>query len=283
MKFGLISLDFRRVSLETCFRTAARCGFSAVEIWGGRPHAWPYDVDAAAARQILSWKRRYGLELPMYTPNAIGLPVNLCSSMEEERREGLTYFKKGIEAASRLEIPRMLLVADHPGYETDPGDAEDWFVQAAADLADYAKPYGVTISVEPLTPLESPVVTTAEDCFRLMKRAGRENIDFVLDVVPPTVACEPISGYFRRLGLERIRHVHICNTDGRTDAHLQLDSGVLSVPEILSTLRDARYDGTVIAELYSVSARDPEGTAAKTARLLREYGEELPPRSFSLL
>jgi fructoselysine 3-epimerase len=278
MKFGLISLDFRRVSLETCFRTAARCGFSAVEIWGGRPHAWPYDVDAAAARRILSWKSRYGLELPMYTPNAIGLPVNLCSSMEAERGEGLAYFKKSVEAASRLEIPRMLLVADHPGYETDPDDAKNWFAQAVAGLADFAKPYGVTISVEPLTPLESPVVTTTEDCFRLMKQVDRENIDFVLDVVPPTVACEPVSGYFRRLGLERIRHVHICNTDGKTDAHLQLDTGVLSIPEILRTLRDAKYNGYVIAELYSVSAWDPECTAAKAARLLREYGEELIPR-----
>lgn len=273
MNFGILSLDFRRYSLETCFQTAARLGFSGVELWGGRPHAFPPDMDNTCTKQILSLKKQYGLEMPMYTPNCIGMPINLCSPMHRERCEGLAYFKKSIEVASALEIPRMLLVADHPGYETDIVEAEKWFAQAVAILADYGQTYGVRIAVEPLTRLESPVVCTSDDCYKLLSQVGQEKIDFVLDVVPAAVASEPVSSYFSRLTLQRVRHVHLCNSDGRTDAHLQLDDGILSTPDILHVLHDCQYDGFVITELYSVSSADPICTLTKTARLLQKYGE----------
>ena len=56
MKFGCFSLDFRRFSLETAFKMASRYGFDGLEIWGGRPHAYPYDMDHDQVQQILEWK-----------------------------------------------------------------------------------------------------------------------------------------------------------------------------------------------------------------------------------
>lgn len=115
MKFGCFSLDFRRFSLETAFRMAARYGFDGIEIWGGRPHAYPYDMDAEETRKIRELKKAYGLEVPVYTPNALGMPYNLCSLDERERRDAMDYFKTAIRACRQMEVPRMLMVADHPG------------------------------------------------------------------------------------------------------------------------------------------------------------------------
>jgi len=80
MKFGCFSLDYRRFPLERAFRDAQRLGFSGVEIWGGRPHAYPFDLDKAEIQGILDLQKRYGLEVPMYTPNALGMPYTLTIS-----------------------------------------------------------------------------------------------------------------------------------------------------------------------------------------------------------
>ena len=71
----------------------------------------------------------------------------------------------------------------------------------------------------------------------------------------------------------RVCHVHICGSDGTTDAHLNLDEGVLSVRDVLDTLKLCGYDGWVISELYSVSAPDPERAASNAARFLGLAGK----------
>lgn len=260
MKRGIISLDFRRHSLKFCFQTAASAGYDGVELWGGRPHAWPADILKLKGqdKEILQLKKQYHLEIPMYTPNAIGLPVNLCSPLQEERQEGLAYYLSAVEAAARLQIRRILVVADHPGYETDLEEARKWFAEAVECLMRKAQNYDITISVEPLTPMESPVICSSDDCVRLMHTVSGDNLDFVLDIVPATVMCDPISAYFCKLGSDRIGHVHLCNTSGLTDEHNLPERGILDVRSIEKQLAQLwKYDGYVIYELYSASFRDP--------------------------
>lgn len=267
MNFGLISLDFKRFPLEKCFKTASLYGFQGVEIWGGRPHAYPYDMDRAEVRKILDYKKKYRIETPMYTPNAIGLPFNLCSSLAKEREEGISYYKRAIDTASALEIPKMLIVADHPGFERDYTEVWNCFSEAISELAAYAQGRNVIISVEPLTPVESPVITGTDDCLRLMGDVQAPNLQFVLDIVPPIVINEPISDYFVKLQ-ERVSHVHIAGCDGITDAHLGLAQGVVDIQDVLQILKDNNYDQYVIAEMYSASVNDPESVTASAAKVL---------------
>lgn len=267
MKFGLISLDFRRFPLEKCFEVAKRYEFQGVELWGGRPHAYPYDIGTHEIETILHYKDKYQLEIPMYTPNAIGLPVNLCSSMAKERSEGLNYYKRAIDVAASLEIPKMLVVADHPGFGIDRKEAWKYFSEAISQLASYSENRNVILSIEPLTPMESPVITSTDDCLNLARQINSSNLHFVLDIVPPTIIQEPISNYFIKLG-NRVDHVHISNSDKKTDAHLELDNGLLNIQDILQILQDYEYDQFVIIELYSVSLNDPERVVASSARVL---------------
>jgi protein FrlC len=267
LKYGLISLDYRRYPLEKCFAAAKKYGFAAVELWGGRPHAWPPDVKADEVRAILALKQKYGIDIPMYTPNAIGLPVNLCSPMAVERAEGMTYHKLAVDAAAELGIPKMLVVADHPGHGADLAEIRRIFTNEIGELAHYAERKGVLIAVEPLTPMESPVITTSADCLELLRAVRSPALHFVLDIVPPVVTAEPLSNYFERLG-DRVSHVHICNTDGKSDAHLELDNGILNIADVLSEIRACGYDGYAIVELYSVSLNDPERVVASSARVL---------------
>jgi protein FrlC len=267
LRFGLISLDYRRYPLETCFAAAKKYGFATVELWGGRPHAYPSDVTADEVKSILALKRKYGIDIPMYTPNAIGLPVNLCSPMAVERAEGMAYHRLAIDTAAALGIPKMLVVADHPGHGADLSEVRRIFADEVGELVHYAEQRGVIIAVEPLTPMESPVLTTSADCLELLRAIDSPALHFVLDIVPPVVTAEPLTNYFARLG-ECVSHVHICNSDGKSDAHLELDNGILNIEDVLSEIRGCGYDGDVIVELYSVSLNDPERVVASSARVL---------------
>jgi Sugar phosphate isomerases/epimerases len=223
-----------------------------------------------AIRQL---KQKYDIEIPMYTPNVLGLPLNLCSQMPEERADGLKYHKLAIDVASSLEIPKMLVVADHPGFNADYDEIRKIYTDEIAELVQYAEKKNVIIAVEPMTPVESPIVTGTEHCVNLLKQIHSPNLHFVLDVVPPTVVAEPLSNYFTKLG-DRASHVHICNSDARSDAHLELDNsnGCLNIADVMQVIESYGYDKYVIVELYTVSLYDPERVIAGAARVLSELG-----------
>lgn len=158
MKFGCFSLDFRRFPLEHAFAAAQKYGFDGLEIWGGRPHAYPQDVTSELAAQVRRWKSVYGVETPMYTPVSIGMPYNLCAENQQERQDTLAYFRKAIDGCAAMEIPRMLVVADHPGYTVRRRAAWRQFVENLHILGSYGAQRGVRLVIEPLTPMESPVI-----------------------------------------------------------------------------------------------------------------------------
>lgn len=273
MKFGCFSLDYKRFSLERAFRDAQRYGFDGLEIWGGRPHAYPFDMGKAEIAKVLSMKRTYGLEVPMYTPNAIGTPYRLCSIDDRERRDALEYFRKAIDVCSGIECPRMLLVADHPGYETLRRDSWRCFIENMKNLAQYAASKNVKLVIESLTPMESPLITTADDCAQAVAEIGEPNVEVMLDIVPPTIAYEPIGSYFEKC--PEVHYTHLCNNDGRTDAHTRLLDGVLPVEDIVRILKRYRLDGYITLELYSECYKDPEVMLANSARFLEQIKANL--------
>lgn len=267
MKFGCFSLDYRRFPLERAFRDAKRFGFTGLEIWGSRPHAYPFDMDREEIGKILQLQKDYGIEVPMYTPNALGMPICLCSLDKREQRDAQVYFKAAIDACAGIQSPRMLMVADHPGYTTPRAAYWARFIENMQELAKYAAPKGVTLVIESLTPMESPVITTSDDCAQALADIGMDNVEAMLDIVPPNIAYEPISSYFEKMP-GKVHYVHICNNDSKTDAHTRLEEGTLPVLDILHELDAYGFDGYATVELYSECYKDPSVMLANAARIL---------------
>lgn len=274
MVFGCMSLDFKRFPLEHCFQLASAYGFDGLEIFCARKHLHLPSFTAGDAAVIRGYQKRYGIEVPMLTPNTLGQDLNICSADAAEREEAVALLKRGVDAAEMIQAPRVLVTADHPGYFRD--DREVWsvLVESMKELTDYGEKKGVQIVIEPVTPMESPVVTTARDCLRLFEDVGSPALDAMLDVVPPVVTQEPFSQYFRLLG-KRLSYIHICNTDGVTDAHLRLEQGILPVTDAVNTFVHHGYQGYVTAELYTENFRDPELLLSNTARVLGQIRREL--------
>ena len=274
MKFAFLTLDFRRFPLEFSFQCAARYGFEGIEIWGGRPHAYAPDVDADKIAEIKALQKKYGLEIPMFCPDALNQNKRLTVPDPKERADALQFLKKNIDVAAALECPRILIVPDHPGYGVDWKIVWKTFCENIQELADYAKGTGVRITVEPLTAQESPVITRTDDSVRLIRDTDRENVHFMMDIVPPVNGYEPFSDYFTKLG-DRFDYIHICNNDGVTDAHTRLENGIIPIEDMFTVLKNWGYEDYCSAELYTEIYHDPELMLANTARVLSGIRERV--------
>lgn len=274
MKFCFFSMDFRRFPLEYSFQMAAKYGVKGLEVFGARPHLYPADMTPARLNEIAGYKKKYGVEIPMYTPLCLGHTTNLCSQNPIERQDCMDHFRKCIDIAEYLEIPNMLLTADHPGYQTPRRVAWKQFVENMQELSSYADGKGVNLTIEAVTPMESPVITTSEDLRDVLDDIGRDNVNTMLDVVPPLIAYEPFSAYFDKLG-SKVAHVHLCDYDGVTEAHLRLGSGKLPLYEFISILKQYNYQGYVSTEFYSEYYADPEVLLISTLKKLRDICEEI--------
>lgn len=274
MKFGFMSLDFRRMPLEFSFKMAKEYGFDGVEIFCARRHVHLPSFTWADAQVINEYKKKYGIEVPMLTPYTLGMDVCVCSEDSAEVEDGIKLLKKGVDAAEMIEAPRMLVTADHPGYSRDDRTVWNTFTASMKEVCSYAEKKGIKVVIEPVTPMESPVITTSGDCLRLMEDVQSNALYAMLDVVPPVIMHEPFSRYFELLG-DRMDYIHICNTDGVTDAHLRFSEGVLPVHDAINVFKRHNYNGYVTTELYSENYRDPELLLANTARELKQIREDL--------
>ncbi|MCC8110068.1 MAG: TIM barrel protein, partial [Planctomycetes bacterium] len=127
---------------------------------------------------------------------------------------------------------------------------------------------------------EGNLITTAADLKRLIDHVGSPALKGMLDVVPPVIANEPFDEYFWALR-DRMAYVHLCNSDGVSEYHAQLDAtgGVIPLRELFILLKNRRYDGWCSMELLAPYFKDPELYLVESARSLagicRDVGIEV--------
>ena len=187
MKVALLSLLFRRYHLDKIFEVAAEAGYDGVEIWGGRPQAYPYDMDEARCEQVLELKQKYHLEVPMYTPEVLGYPFNIATTDEKERVETIDYLKKALDVAKAIEAPRIQLATGHAGYGTSRRKNRENVMYVLSTLAEYADKLGIDIILEAVTLMESNVIIFLDDLVELIEDIGSPRIKGMLDTVTPIV------------------------------------------------------------------------------------------------
>ncbi len=278
MKLAFLSYLFQRYPLEYSFKMAREYGFDGVEIWGARPHAYSYDLDKAAIDRILGYKKKYGQEIPMFTPEILAYPYNLCSRQEKERLETLTYLKESARSASLLGADKMLVTIPHTGYGRDLKKVREELVEYLRELCGAAGQLGVAIVIETLSPSEGNMLTNTAEVREIMDEVGSDHLAVMMDVIPPLVAHEPFSEYFDVFG-DKMVYMHVSGSDGHSEAHPQLgdQTDILPLIDLFRVVKRCGYSGwcsiEVLGELYF---RDPELCLAESKRIvdqaLREAG-----------
>lgn len=276
MKLSFLTYLFRRYPLNYAFKMGQEYEFDGIEIWGGRPHGYCYDMDEGTLADIRKWKEMYGLEISMFVPEILAYPYSMTSRIANERRDSINYLLKSVEVAAALGTDKMQVTAPHPGYLVKKDVAWDYLVDSMQKICRRAEELGVIIVFETLTFSEGGNLSTSvDDVVKLIQDVGENSLCSMIDVVPPFIANEPFSEYFDKLG-DKMCYLHICNNDGMTEIHTQLDdpNGQIPLIDFFRIVKRYNYIGWASVELLAPYFRDPELYLSGAKRVLNKIFRE---------
>jgi sugar phosphate isomerase/epimerase len=123
-------------------------------------------------------------------------------------------------------------------------DTVRWNAECFADLAERAKPYGITVMIE-------NVVNNLNNAkaMRVMLDA-HPDLRFHLDIAHANVRGERTKEYLKAHAAKLV-HVHVSDNKRTSDDHLPLGVGDIHWPEQLGMLKDTGYDGTITLEIFT--------------------------------
>ncbi len=268
MKVSFLTLSFGSYcDIERVFKAAAEAGYDGIDIWGGRPMAYPYDMDEEACKHIVELKKKYNLEISAYTPEALSYPYNFASASEKELKDTIAYFKKAIEVAAAIGAPRLQIAVKSKSPDAVRRDVYKTMIAAFKEVAEYADKYDVTLILEAVTIYESNMVAYLDDLAEIIEDVNHPRFKAMLDTATPYVHGESFSNWFERLG-DKIDYIHFVNSDGASPAHLPVNGGNMNMGELIKVIKAAGYDGWLCSELIS-AAREPELTVKSEIKAIK--------------
>lgn len=217
------------------FEAAARAGFDAVEI------LFPYDEPAARIRKRLDDN---GLSIVLHnTPpgdwrageRGFG---GLRARADAFRRS----IETGLETAAALGSPRLHVLAGTVRGAAARRSARALFADRLARAGEEAAKHGITLTVEPLNPVDAPnyLIATTQDALDVIHRAGAANVRLQFDAYHRERAQGDTVAAVKR-HLPSVAHVQIAGVPGRHEP----DIGRLPWREILTALDAGGYAGAV--------------------------------------
>lgn len=265
-KFGLFTSGYQRGPLEHAFEDAQRFGYDYVEIWGGRPHAYPYDK--GCAQEINGYIKKHKMPVYVYTPEMNAYPYNIMAGDEAMRQDSVTYTKAGMDFAKAIGAEYTLISAGHAGYFRSPYEIKERLMKCLEELVEYGQKIDHKIIYEPLTTYESNVTTTSNAMVEVLDAIDSPYLVGMVDIIVPYIQGENIAAYLTKLG-GKMAHMHIVDSDGQSESHVCPGEGVLPLRELMEELKYVNYKGSITIELVTNYITEPRYYAARAIRNLK--------------
>lgn len=269
MRIGMFTSGYQYYPLEYAFRDAKRIGYDYIELWGGRPHAFPYDLERGELVHVQRLMDQYEIPVSVYTPEHNAYPYNYMIGNKEQRRDAIGYLKTAIRMGKAMGAKYTLISAGHGGYLASRQELEERLCKSVEELADYADQIGTKIILESLTGFETNVCTMANDVSEVLRKVNSPSLFGMCDVVVPFVQNEPVMNYFEKLG-EKCVHLHLVDSDGCTENHVLPGDGQIPLAELLEEIRDYGYDKTATIELVTAYRKEPYLYAKRAFRRVKD-------------
>ena len=265
MKLAICNRIWVNYPFDEAVKRIAWLGYSAVEIWGCRPHAYTPDMDSDTIRERRKSITQARLEVPCLTPDQMyPVPyVNPVSMYEKNRRESIEFLKASIDCAAQFGAPMMSMGAGKCYHGQSFQTAWELLVQAFGECADHAKSLGLKICAEPLPPIESNLVNNLQDFLSLSRDVNAANLGCLLDLGHMNILRENGVDYVKTLG-EKLYHVHVSDNNGIADQGLIPGQGIVEFQPFIEALREGGYKGYLSLELSFNYQQDPDSAAYKS-------------------
>ena len=152
--------------------------------------------------------------------------------------------------------------------EADEAVANGRIVEGLRQVAEVARARRISVVLEPVNHLQVGFNHTADEAASLTERVGSPALGYMLDSFHLNIEEPSVLGSIRTHG-SRIRHFHLCETNGAT-----FGTGHLDFPAVLQALDQTGYDRFVSVKIYR--RVDWEEAARSSAAFLRACGAFWP-------
>ena len=177
----------------------------------------------------------------------------------KERIRWLAAMKKAIYGTSVLGAHRFIVHPLMPYFDTAEGAEEVWQMNEAfiAELADYAKSYGVNVCVENLPFPVYPLASVEAVC-ELVDKLDRDNLKVCLDTGHASIFFgSDIAPAVRYIG-KRLEAVHIHDNMGKEDEHLIPGDGIIDWDSFAAALKEIGFGKVASLETSPKHTKHPK-------------------------
>jgi sugar phosphate isomerase/epimerase len=247
--------------LPQAFAKIAALGYDGVEFMTKNPS----QLDGAAIRRLLD-KHHLALS-QICTGHVWGEDkLGLVDQQADPSPEGMARLKAIVDFAAAYfqpGVPVNIGRSRGPGNPAEPEKSLTAYETAFQELADYALPRKVRLTLEPITATVANFIITSQDGIEMCRRVNRANFGLMLDVYHMNIEDVDIYQSFRE-AKKYCWHVHVCDNNRKWPGSAHLDFA-----KILATLNEIGYDAFVGTEMLPWP--DPDTSARAAIEFLRRF------------
>jgi len=241
---------------EKSIRKAARLGYDGIELA-------LKSADEIDPKMLSTWLTENSMEVSCISTGQVFADLGLMFTdpNPEKRTHVRGVFRKIIDLAAdfgqKVNIGR---VRGMIGAQ-DRDEAEQRFIEMARELCAYAEMQNVMLILEPVNRYELDFINSVEQGVKLMMKVDRPNMKLMPDVFHMNIEDTSIAGQLAE-SIDYVGYIHFADSN-----RLAPGQGHLDFVDILTQLKQARYDGWVAVEI--LPKPDPDTAAQQAADYLR--------------
>jgi len=246
MKIGFNGASTMKTDLPGDIRAASRAGYDLVEIWAKKMEAFLFKKGIRDLNGVF--------EKGKIKPLAINSVEFITFNSSWEKINTMNLIQRYAGIADRLNCPYIVLVPSPRPQGISDKEVYEESVKVLREISNRFKKYKVKFAFEFLG-FSWCSVSTVEQDIEIVKAVNRNNIGLVLDTFHFYAGGSTLDA-INTMDKDKLYILHI--NDGEDlpkqdlqDAHrLYPGEGVIPLKEIISKLREIRYDGPVSIEMF---------------------------------
>lgn len=267
MKTSLSTFIYCNYSLEEAIQRISVAGFDAVDIWGGRPHAYRNDLYEHEIKYIRRVIDDLGLQIASFNPAQFRYPFSLCSPIENIRMDSVQYIKGAIEMGVRLGASIINIFPGHTLHDQDLDDGWERLADSLNRICEFAGHYNVLIALEPGNKYQTDLINTTLHALDMIDQLGCDNLGVLFDCGNASIVGEDTLTAIENLS-DRLFYLHINDNDGKKDQKLIPGHGQFDFLTLIHSLRLIAFDGFISADLGWDYTINPDPAAIETQEFL---------------
>jgi sugar phosphate isomerase/epimerase len=258
MKFALCNEVFQELSMEDGFSKIAEIGYQGVEIAPFTLKDNPLEINESDAERCINAAKSAGIEIVgLHWLMAKTEGLHLTSSDEGMRKAACEYLKKLTRLTAQMKGTIMVLGSPQQRNLEHGTPYEVAFARAVEiirEVCELAGEMGVTLAVEPLSPIETSFLSSCAEARRFISAVNRPACRMHLDM--KAMAHEP-AGTIATIYDHRWEVAHFHGNDVN---HRGPGQGPTDLDAVAKVLQEINYDGWVSVEPFDYNPT-PEGCA----------------------